>query len=302
MPIYDEPYVHSSAGLAELEVFLKRTARFGDMPANWLHGQLQNWAYAGKPTSLFYGDNVRLWRHSSGTLVGFCISESGNELHLQVHPAQREIEADMLRWGLEVWGSGRAAVDVLCLTGDAHREALLVERGFVDQGESGRLRQYDLTRHYAAPALPPGFRFLSVAEGGNIPGRIRTEALTFGSEAIDAAWYAGKSSAPGYAPAWDLGVMAPSGEWVAFALAWPDHDNALAEIDPVGTHPDHRQRGFARALLAELFARLRASGVQQAYIGSAAEPYYANRLYEALGPARTQVQHSWRKEQGEVRS
>lgn len=302
MPIYDEPYVHSSAGLAELEAFLKRTARFGDMPANWLHGRLQNWAYAGKPTSVFYGDNVRLWRHNSGTLVGFCISENGDELHLQVHPAQREIEADMLRWGLDVWGSGRAAVDVLCLSGDAHREALLLERGFVDQGESGRLRQYDLTRDAAAPALPHGFRFLSVAEGGNIPGRICTEALTFVGEVIDAASYAGKSSAPGYDPAWDLGVMAPSGEWVAFALAWPDHDNALAEIEPVGTHPDHRQRGFARALLAELFARLRAAGVQRAYIGSAAEPNYANRLYEALGPARVQVQHRWRKERNEVRT
>ncbi|NLX35818.1 MAG: GNAT family N-acetyltransferase [Chloroflexi bacterium] len=294
MPICDEPYVHSTAGFAEIEGFLKRTARFGDMPANWLHGQLENWAYAGKPTTLFYGDNVRLWRHNSGTLVAFAISESGEELHLQVHPAQREIEADMLQWGIEVWGQGRTHIDVLCLVNDAHRKELLTERGFVDQGESGRLRQYDLMAAEAPPQVPTGFSMLSLAEGGNIPGRIRTEALTFQSEAIDAAWFAGKSSAPGYDPSWDLGVMSPSGEWVAFALAWPDHDNALAEIDPVGTHPDHRQRGLARALLLELFARLRAAGIRQAYIGSAAEPYYANRLYEALGPARMQVQHRWR--------
>ena len=296
MPIYGEPYIHSTAGFAELEGFLKRTACFGDMPANWLHARLENWAYAGKPTTLYYGDNTHLWRHSSGTLIGFCLSEDGrDDLHLQTHPAQREIEADMLRWAEEEWGQERAKIDVFCIVGDAHREALLASRGYVDEGKSGRLRQYDLLRDYAVPVLPPGFRILPLSEGGNIPGRIHTEAITFSSSGIDQAWYAGKSSAPGYAAEWDLGIMSPSGEWVAFALAWPDFENALAEIDPVGTHPDHRQRGFAKALLGEVFRRLRAAGVRLAYIGSAAEPYHANRLYESLAPVRRQVQHCWRK-------
>jgi GNAT superfamily N-acetyltransferase len=296
MPIHDEPYIHDSAGYDELRTFLRRSANLGAMPMNWLHGRLDNWAYAGKDRTQFYCDNTHLWRHSSGTLVGFCISEGGeNDMSLQVHPAQRDIEDDMLAWVEETWAGRRAQVEVFCWEHDLHRQAGLTVRGYVDHGECGRLREYDLLRGYPQRVLPPGFAFKSLAEGGNVPGRIFTEALTFGSVAIDAAWHRGKSSAPGYAAEWDLGIIAPSGEWVAFALAWPDSEYGVAEIDPVGTHPDQRQRGFAQALLFELFRQLRAAGLQRAYIGSGGEPNPSNRLYESLCPARRWVEHVWRK-------
>ena len=201
----------------------------------------------------------------------------------------------MLAWIEESWAGRRTQVEVFCWEHDAHRQATLTARGYVDHGECGRLREYDLSRDYPRPALPPGFAVKSLAEGGNIAGRIHTEALTFRSEAINAAWYQGKSSAPGYAPAWDWGLTAPSDEWVAFALAWPDSEYGVVEIDPVGTHPDHRRRGFAQAVLGELFRQLHAAGLLRAYIGSGGEPNPSNRLYESLGPARRWVEHVWRK-------
>lgn len=296
MPINDEPYIHSESGYQELRTFLRRTSNFGDVPLNWLHGRLDNWAYAGKPSTQFYCDNAHLWRHHSGTLVGFCICEDGrDDMYLQVHPAQRDIEADMLCWIEQAWPGEREAIQVHCFEGDAPREALLAMRGYADRGECGRLRQYDLRRDYPAFALPPGFVVKSLAEAGDPAGRIRVEALTFGNKELDAAWYRAKSSAPGYDPVWDLGIVAPSGEWVAFALAWPDQEYGLAEIDPVGTHPDHRRRGLAKALLSELFRRLAAAGLVRAYIGSGAEPYHANRLYESLGPSARAIEHAWVK-------
>ena len=69
---------------------------------------------------------------------------------------------------------------------------------------------------------------------------------------------------------------------------------SLADVEEAARAADP-PRGFAKALLGELFRQLRDAGVRQAYIGSAAEPYHANRLYESLAPARRQVQHRWRK-------
>jgi ribosomal protein S18 acetylase RimI-like enzyme len=124
---------------------------------------------------------------------------------------------------------------------------------------------------------------------------VATERLVFNSDYLDQNWFEGKCSAPSYSLDWDLSVISPEGQHVAFALAWIDRQNKAAQIDPVGTHPDYRRRGFAKALLSECFRRLYAAGILYAYIGSAPEPNISNCLYDSLQPVKRYVVNRWVK-------
>jgi len=82
---------------------------------------------------------------------------------------------------------------------------------------------------------------------------------------------------------------------VAACLVWIDRANRMAEIDPLGTHPDYRGRGLAKALVLDSFRRMRASGMRLAYIASESDYHIARHLYESLQPIKTYQGHRWIK-------
>jgi ribosomal protein S18 acetylase RimI-like enzyme len=156
------------------------------------------------------------------------------------------------------------------------------------------VRIYDLAKPYSEAALPPGFRITTLAENGNTAERIALENSIWGVK-LDEVWFRGKSSAPSYSLDWDLLVVSPEGRQVAACLVWIDSRNHLAEIDPLGTHPDYRGRGLARALVLESFRRMRASGMRYAYIASEYYGNVVNHLYASLQPIETYQGHHWIK-------
>ena len=79
----------------------------------------------------------------------------------------------------------------------------------------------------------------------------------------------------------DLCVMAPDGRFVAGCEALIDAHNLEADIERVCTHSGFRQRGFARAVIQECLRRLRAMGLQSAYITGYSQEAIA--LYGSLG-------------------
>lgn len=172
---------------------------------------------------------------------------------------------------------------------------VLAERGFSPLGLMTCTYEYDLTRPIAAVPLPPGYAIRSVAEHGDIDGLIRLERVVFENDGLDLEWYRGKSSAPSYSPDLHLHVVAPTGELAAFAHGWADLPSGLGEIDPVGTHPDHRRKRLAAAAVTACLSGMRAKGLRRAYVAAEAEPDPANRLYESLGPAVKWYEDRWGK-------
>jgi len=135
---------------------------------------------------------------------------------------------------------------------------------------------------------------MTLAENDNTAERIALENSIWGVK-LDEAWFRGKSSAPSYSLDWDLLVVSPEGRQVAACLVWIDSRNRLAEIDPLGTHPDYRGRGLARALVLESFRRMRAGGMRYAYIASEYYGNVVNHLYASLQPIETYQGHHWIK-------
>lgn len=309
MKVRDYAYTHSAQEFQEMHELVRESYARLNRPFNWLFSRLENWRYANneevfEPDSHFatlqefFLGSVHLWREldCDNQLVGFCIAERvGNSIFLQVLWQYRMIEVDMLGWIESEWGQGLETVQTYAYFGDERREEVLRQSGFCDGGEVGYMYAYDVTQEYVEKPLEPGFFIQTLAQYANIDARAEVERKTFGQSILTRQWLEGKMRAPGYLQEWDFGAISPEGKPVAFCLAWPDHQNGMAELDPIGTHPDYRKRGLAKAIIIECFRRLREAGIRYVYISSAPEPYVSNRLYESLAPIAIYKEHQWIK-------
>jgi len=302
MQLYDEQYHDTEAEFQELWNLLIESYALTGCPDNWLFDRLEDWKYGAnaqraKQNPTFFMEHAHLWRDTAGTLVGFCIAEyAANSVFLQVHPRYRWIEDAQLAWAETTWASGKESVATYAYAHDTPRRQLLSRRGYADAGESGRMYTFDLARRYPVAALPAGFRIATLAEDHNVESHIAAVSSAFGRATLNRAWFDTKITAPTYAPAWDLAVISPDGEHVAFCLARLDEQNRVAEIDPIGTRPEYQRRGLAKALVAECFGRLRACGMRYAYIGAGPKSAVGNRLYESLGSVEMFQEHCWIKQ------
>ncbi|HVF06463.1 MAG TPA: GNAT family N-acetyltransferase [Frankiaceae bacterium] len=133
---------------------------------------------------------------------------------------------------------------------------------------------YDLTRDL--PPFPSG-----VTSGAADPARrVALHRAAWAPSAFTAEVYDAVRATPPYRA--DLDVVV---EGRAYALAWLDERSASGELEPVGTDPAHRGRGYgARACVAALH-RLRAAGARTAVVYGATDPANPGpaRLYASVG-------------------
>ncbi|MFW9964578.1 MAG: GNAT family N-acetyltransferase [Candidatus Sifarchaeia archaeon] len=92
----------------------------------------------------------------------------------------------------------------------------------------------------------------------------------------------------------DLVVEAPDGSFASFVTVRIDPLTKMAELEPVGTHPDHRGMGLAKAVCAEGIRRVQKYNPTCIVILGAASTESAAKLYNALGFIREDV-HLWKK-------
>lgn len=106
----------------------------------------------------------------------------------------------------------------------------------------------------------------------------------------------GKCSAPNYSFEWELIAVSPNGKLVAQNLVWLYRRNKMAEIDPIGTHPEYRKRGLSKALVLESFKRMQNRGIYYAYIASDAKDPVVSHLYTSLKPIEMYEGYLWMKQ------
>jgi ribosomal protein S18 acetylase RimI-like enzyme len=93
----------------------------------------------------------------------------------------------------------------------------------------------------------------------------------------------------------NLVAVAPDAAFASLAIAWLDEANQIGMFEPVGTHPEHRRLGLARAVLCEGLRRLRALGASMAYVGCGTGEDVAG-LYRSAGFTEFDEEHQWQKE------
>ena len=100
-------------------------------------------------------------------------------------------------------------------------------------------------------------------------------------------------SLPGFRAEHDLVAVAPDGTIAAFAIIWNDGVTGVGVFEPVGCHPDHRQKGLTKAVMYEGMRRLQALGAERAFVNSWHASLPANRLYESAGFQVVDRQRKW---------
>jgi ribosomal protein S18 acetylase RimI-like enzyme len=239
----------------------------------------------------------RTW-HRNGDIVGWAtltrapvvISRPGetmerpDTLDWQVHPRHADVLDGVLDWG-ESEGAGDSLA-TSARPANVAAIALLERRGFVpDEEAAWTLLNSRPLGDVGEPVLPAGFRLETMAEIGDVAGRVAVHRAAWEGSRMTVERYELIMRTPPYAPELDCVVQAPDGELVASALAWFDPELALGELEPVGTHVAHRQRGLGRAVNLFALQRLRDAGATEAIVACRGDDDYPipKRLYTSVG-------------------
>ena len=119
----------------------------------------------------------------------------------------------------------------------------------------------------------------------DIPRRVAVHQAAWDSKRVTEESYTRLMRTWPYRDDLDFVVEAPDGSLAASANGWYDEENRAGEFEPVGTHPDHRQRGIGRALMLFGCQRFRDAGATQAIVGCRGDDDYPipKKLYESAG-------------------
>ncbi len=131
------------------------------------------------------------------------------------------------------------------------------------------------------PVLPAGF---TAHPSTDVERRVAVHRAAWHPSRVTVARYRDVMAAWPYDPELDWVVEAPDGRYAAYCLVWPDAENGVGELEPVGTDPAFRRQGLASAACLAAMHALRDKGAREAVVYPVANhPNGAIHLYEHLG-------------------
>lgn len=249
------------------------------------HNPVQRWHVGDLVWRMFYSSlfdpvqNVRLWHDESGKLVGFGWRYSSSAVDLS--STDIALLPEMIAWAQSC--ASDEPLYLVTLDQNEAEIAVLEASGFTPEpAYAVHLRR---TLHGAIPvsALPAGFKVRPLAGEPEAEARALLHRQAFDSNAVTDEGYHNVIRAPLYQPELDLVVVAPDGRLAAFCLCWLDEVNKVGLFEPVGTHPDFRRMGLARAVMLEGLRRMQARGMESAIITAVADNTASRTLYNGLG-------------------
>ncbi len=248
-----------------------------------------------------WGANAEIWENAGGDIVGAAVPDGPGDLALLIHPHQRALEDAVLDWSEEHLATtndeGERELTAWAFDWDTERQERLTRRGYAPR--SGWFFQH--RRRAIAEAVPS----LSVPEGYVIRSVQKNDADV--QRWVDCSnTVFGQSYGPEYhrnfqlySPShnYDLHLIAEiaDGSFAAFVGLTVDTANRYAVFEPVGTHPDHRKRGLARALMYEGIRRLQELGTADTVYVANWGTSDAGKFYASVGMAHYATLSAWMK-------
>jgi ribosomal protein S18 acetylase RimI-like enzyme len=224
---------------------------------------------------------IRVWEEV-GEPVAWAWVKRPATLNHEIHPRHRTgaLHDELLDW-FESEADG-AELRASSLSTDAERLAHLRHRGYELDPRGPEFVYHALELAGAAePVVPEGYRLRTV-EPDDLERRVEIHRLVWAPSRVTVESFAAVQAAWPYRADLDCVVEAPDRSFAAYCLAWLDPDNGVGELEPVGTHPDHRRQGLATAVCRYAHRRLHDDGAETAIVYSIAGSD-ATALYESMG-------------------
>lgn len=252
--------------------------------------------------------NSQLWQQPSGQPVAVTHPDSPGYPALLIHPDFRRLEPEMIGWAethlaktleegkpLE---EGKSEIQFYVYDYDVQRRRLLEDRGYQKTTSGGAIRRLRFGQQaLVQPALKEGYRLRTTNPADDADAQQIAKLLNaaFNRDFHNAAEYQNFARlAPSFQPDLDLVAVAPDGTFAAYVGIPYDRANQLGIFEPVCSHPDHRRKGLARALMQAGLLRLRSLGARYAMVDTG-DMVPANRLYDTIGFGETHQGHYWRR-------
>lgn len=204
----------------------------------------------------------------------------------------------MIAWAEQsVRASGATEMELYANDSDQERASIYTAAGFSRTETHFTFRQFPLDGDLPEPRLPNGYTFrdMSTVVGDDLERRVELHRVVWAPSRWTPDKHARLMKAANYRAELDLIVVAPNGDFAAYSILWYEPEQRIGLFEPVGCHPDYRQRGLTRAVMHEGLRRFKAAGAEMAYVNSWHESIPANRLYESSGFAERSRLHQWVK-------
>ena len=266
--------------------------RQADNRAYYVHpGDLGRWLFhAGENAS----DHICLWECNSRLAGLSLLSTAQQSFDVFVLPEfhGRALEAKILLWAEIIQAQTLRKLNnshirtMWVAESDLSRINWLKVRGFHPKQQAMLLMQRPLMGEIQAASLPEGYTIRPAAGRQDACSKALAVHAAFDSdqpldEIQEQITRFMDSSV--YDPQNDILVESLSGGISSFCLLWPDLTTRVGLVEPVGTHPNHRRLGLAKAVLTAGLRRLKDLGMTHASAYVETDNLPAIRLYERLG-------------------
>jgi mycothiol synthase len=257
-------------------------------------GDLDWWRFTDSdPKSI---QKAQLWLSADRVLA--IAWPSGSQLDILIHPQHVTLTDSILDWAESRPGDDgeHRSWTITSYDGDTRRCAVLSARGYTRGSTALKywFRRFDGSER--PPLLQGGYSVRAFQGEGEIEARIAVHRDAFSPSKMTVEKHRAVMHAPTYRQDLDLVVVAPDGALAAYCIVWFDEHNRNGVFEPVGCHSSHRQRGLAKAVIHEGFARLRELGAVSACVMSSGDDEAADRLYRSTGFEVIDMLHGWSKD------
>jgi ribosomal protein S18 acetylase RimI-like enzyme len=222
---------------------------------------------------------IRIWKDGEPTVAWSWLKGDRGLLELDVRRDRLDLLDEIL-----ADPDARAAV---AFEDDEEVRAALLRNGFTRDDEAGPTRHgpamhflaRDLAQAPELPMLPDGFRFRTV-EPDDFAERVAIHRDVWAPSRVTEASFANVQASWPYRASLDC-VVEADGRFAAYCLVWPDDENRVGELEPVGVREEFRRRGLGAAVCTFALRRWHEEGGRQAIVYCVDDA--ACGLYESIG-------------------
>jgi mycothiol synthase len=248
---------------------------------------------------------LSIWEDDQGVAAWLLVGPRHKSYDAQVRPDLRggELEREVLAYAdertpelmrrYEIEGD---RIYAEAFRGDTARRNVLMELGWQPDDSLPYVLNRTAIASVDVPALPDGFSYRSATGIEDAAALADVHNESFGSGRWTPELYRKVMESPGYAPERELVIQAPDGSFVAFVVTWYDPLNRMGLFEPVGTHKDHRRRGFGRALMLYGMQLMAAAGMEYASVAHFGDNEAARGLYQGCGFTPWHLQDGYTKQ------
>jgi ribosomal protein S18 acetylase RimI-like enzyme len=223
---------------------------------------------------------IRIWKDGDRTVAWSWLKRDRGLLDYDVRRDRLDLLDEML--------ADPDARTSVAFEDDEEVRAALLRNGFTEDDEAKLTRRGSLLHFLArdlsdapeVPELPEGFRYRTV-EPEDFAERVAVHRDVWAPSRVTEASFANVQASWPYRPSLDCVVEAPDRRFAAYCLLWPDDENRVGELEPVGVREEFRRRGLGTAVCTFALRRWHEEGGRQAIVYC--ENDAACGLYESIG-------------------